>query len=231
MTHYILTIAGEGSRWNNHLGVRKHLVPIYGEPNLYRTLRLINANDKDCKIFLGANPAFPLPDFCKHVATIYDGTTYIKGAESDRYFASKEYWNTEGRTVLVWGDVFFTEYAIKIITNPQRDWLRYGRPAGCRYSKRKSWGEEFAISFHPEHHDAILAACKRVEDISKNRKVQLFGAIYMAMLGLSDHAIVTESKSGRKNNYGHMIDIDDLTDDFDYPEDYDEFIVALRELV
>lgn len=224
MTHYILTIAGDGSRWGLHRGVRKHFVPIKGEPNLQRTIRLINANDKEAKIFIGINPKYPLPEYYKHIVTTYDGTIYKKDAESDRYFVSAPNWNREGRTVLIWGDVFFTENAIKTITKPCSAWLRYGRPGACSYSKRKFWGEEFAISFHPEHHEDMLKACRTVERISLETGIQLYGAIYSAMLGMKDDVIVAESNSNRKNNHGNMIEILDLTDDFDFPQDYEEFL-------
>jgi hypothetical protein len=228
VTRYILTIAGEGSRWGNHRGVRKHLVPINGEPNLLRTVRLIHKYDNTAEICLGINPLFPPPESLNHGTVIYDGTTYKAGAESDRYFASAYYWNRNGRTVLIWGDVFFTENGIKTICEPQKDWLRYGRPGRCIYSSRKTWGEEFAISFNPEHHSKMLLACNKVECISKDRETQLFGAIYLAMLGKTDDQILSDSLSGKKPNYGNMIEINDLTDDFDFPEDYEEFLQAYR---
>lgn len=221
MTRYILTIAGKGTRWNNYLGVRKHMVPIKGEPNLLRTIRLIQENDPNAEIILGVNPKFPVPP--ELAISTYDGISYLKGTESDRYFASIPYWNKQGRTVLIWGDVFFTEDAIKTLCKPQSDWLRYGRPGQCKYSNRKFWGEEFALSFNSEHHELMINAMKRIEEISLRTGIQLFGTIYLAMLNIPEDEIIQESKSGRKNDHGNMITIDDFTDDFDFPEDFDEF--------
>lgn len=227
MTRYILTIAGEGSRWNNYKGVRKHLVPINNEPNLFRTIRLIKENDPNSKIYLACNFKF-IPDGLDNSIEIFNGLNYVKGAESDRYINSSTYWNPEGRTVLIWGDVFFTKDGIKTICLPTNNWLRYGRPGRCTYSHRKHWGEEFAISFNPEHHQAIYDASKRVEEISLNSGIQLYGAIYLAMLGYSDNEIVKHSSSGKKPNLGHMIEIIDMTDDFDFPQDYDEFLKVYK---
>lgn len=42
---YIIMAAGKGTRWNNHLGVPKHLVKINGETLLGRTTRLLKEND------------------------------------------------------------------------------------------------------------------------------------------------------------------------------------------
>jgi len=220
---YILTIAGNGSRWNNYLGVRKHFVPIDGEPVILRTIRMIRENDSDCEIYIGQNPrhAISIPD-----VILYDGTTHIKEAESDRYFASYPYWNKDGRTVLIWGDVFFTEDAIKALCNPSDDWVRFGRVNGYKYSKNKFYGEEFAIAFNSNHHDLMLKACERVERLSIKSSTQLYGAIYLAMLNLPDNDIIAVSNSGSKPNLGNMVEIDDFTDDFDFPKDYDNFIKA-----
>lgn len=220
MTRYILAIAGDGSRWNNHLGVRKHFAPINGEPLILRTIRQIRQFDKDAEIYIGQNPKYKvsIPD-----VTIYDGTTYKKGAESDRYFASTPFWNREGRTVLIWGDVYFTDDAVEKLTKLSDTWLRYGRVGG---SSLKGWGEEFAISFNPEHQDLVFKSCKKVEKLSLEVGHQLYGAIYLAMLGVSDSDIVNYSASGLKPNLGNMVEINDETDDFDFPSDYDKFVVA-----
>jgi hypothetical protein len=74
----------------------------------------------------------------------------------------------------------------------------------------------------------MLKASKRVEEISIRTKKQLYGAIYLAMLNYKDGEIINHSDSGKKPNFGHMIDIVDLTDDFDFPQDYDEFVKVYK---
>ena len=41
---YIIMADGEGKRWNDHLGIPKHLVEIGGETLLERTTRLLREN-------------------------------------------------------------------------------------------------------------------------------------------------------------------------------------------
>lgn len=44
---YVIMAAGEGKRWNNFLGVPKHLIEINGETLLERTTRLLKENGVD----------------------------------------------------------------------------------------------------------------------------------------------------------------------------------------
>lgn len=218
MNRYIFTAAGDGKRWGNHCGVRKHLAPICGEPNLFRTIRLIQENDKSAEFYIGIHPDYPI----NHLnITTYDGTTYKMGAESDRYIVSKPYWNENGRTILIWADTFFTENAVKILCQSYPYWVRYGREGGNKF---KSYGEEFGLSFWPEHHNLMYESSKKIEEISLRRGIDLYGTIYLAMLGMPEDEIIKHSNSGRKPNFGNMIEINDETDDFDFPEDYNNFI-------
>ena len=41
---YIIMAAGKGTRWNNYLGIPKHLIEINGETLLARTTRLLKEN-------------------------------------------------------------------------------------------------------------------------------------------------------------------------------------------
>ena len=225
MSTYIITIAGDGARWALMHGVRKHMVAIAGEPNLLRTIRLIKEFDPSAQIIVGCNMDFFPKELDELDIVTYDGRSYLKGTEADRYFASMPFWSPNGRTTLIWGDVFFTKAALKTVCAPKDTWHRYGRPGAGLY---KSYGEEFAIDFYPEHCELVRRSSALVEDISLRTSIQLFGAVYLAMLGKQSNTIINDSTSGRKPNYGHMIEIDDLTDDFDFPSDYERFLQLYR---
>jgi len=42
--YFIIMADGDGKRWNNYLGIPKHLVEINGEPIIKRTVRLLKEN-------------------------------------------------------------------------------------------------------------------------------------------------------------------------------------------
>lgn len=219
---YLISMAGDGTRWSNYRGVRKHFAPINNEPNIHRTIRLLRQFDKEADIYIGYHPDY-FPDMLEGMGLkFYNGRKYFVGTESDRYYSSMEYWSETGPTVLIWGDVFFTEEALRKVTTPFHSWVRTGRTGTGIY---KAYGEEFSIGFTPSYRNQMIDAMNRVESITKERGVQLFGAVYLAMFGLSDDEIIAHSDSGRKPNLGNMIEINDLTDDFDTPEDYNRFLM------
>ena len=44
---YIIMADVDGKRWNNYIGIPKHLIEINGEPILARTVRLLKENGID----------------------------------------------------------------------------------------------------------------------------------------------------------------------------------------
>lgn len=48
-----ITAYGESTRWNNYLGVPKHLIPIDDEPLIHRTVRLLKENGFDDIVIIG----------------------------------------------------------------------------------------------------------------------------------------------------------------------------------
>lgn len=111
---YVIMSAGKGTRWNNYLGLPKHLIKINGETLLGRTTRLLKENGI---------------------------TNYVITTSDNRY---KQYGNTKEQTYndcevdrfdpvrdkeicYLYGDVYYTEEAIKtIIETPTDEILFFG---------------------------------------------------------------------------------------------------------
>src|SRR3972149_2869907 len=89
----IIVAGGDGTRWNNYLGVKKHKVKIDGEELINRTCRLFNSS------------------------TIIEEKYNETNTEVDKLLATKKYW--KDRTIILFGDVYFTEDAIKKILENQ----------------------------------------------------------------------------------------------------------------
>ena len=103
---YIIMASGEGKRWNNYLGIPKHLVKINGETLLGRTTRLLKENNVD------------------YVITAHDKRYKKYGkvipqtnndCEIDRFETSDE------SVCYLYGDVYYSEKAIKTIINTPTD--------------------------------------------------------------------------------------------------------------
>lgn len=131
------------------------------------------------------------------------------------YHATHQMWNPDGRTVLLLGDTYFTDAAIAAIARfGARSYQGFGRAGksrftGCRY------GELWAASWWPEHirtmdtHLAKIKALREVGTITRPTGWMLLRAWQGTPL------------NKHKCDPRWMTTIDDLTDDWDFPVDYD----------
>lgn len=207
----IILAGGAGSRWNNYLEIPKHLVTINDEILLHRTVRQIK--DHCSKIYIVA----PDSDHYKIKGTeLYVPTTNIE----NKFLSSKELWSKTGRTVVLFGDVFYTDQAINTIYSyPCKRWKVFGRYGISRFTKKR-YGELFAQSFWPEHLPKHEAALLYIKDLKEKGIIKraIGWEHYRAMSG------ATGAKVSRHVLYEPtFVEINDWTDDFDTPEEYERF--------
>lgn len=209
-TRAVIICAGEASRWQNHTGVPKHLALLNGERLIDRTTRLLYERGvTDIHVVTKEyNPLYDTLYGSQSVVTI----DYDTNADADKFLSSKHLWNAEGRTLVVYGDVYFTEQAMDTIVGYKtQDWRLFCRPHGSTITGTK-WGECFAQSFYPEQHQEHEQALHRIAQLYKDGHIKRCGGWehYQEMCGVN--------KGFPRER---MIVIDDLTDDVDYPEDYE----------
>lgn len=131
------------------------------------------------------------------------------------YHATHRLWNPDGRTILLLGDTYFTDAAIRKIANfSERKYQGFGRKGPSRFTGCK-YGELWAASWYPEHHkqqDEHLAVIKKHRDAGTITRPTGW-MLLRAWQGtpLNKHRCEPE----------WMTVLDDLTDDFDFPVDYD----------
>ncbi len=215
ITHAIIICAGEGRGWKNYLGIQKHFIKIEDERLIDRTVRLINKlKNENVKVFVVAlNDNYKIEGstlFIPKINPVDDGV--------DKFLNSKELWSKQGRTIIFYGDVWFSEEAMRqIIQYDKKEWMLFARKGkssvtGCMHE------EIFAQSFYPkdtpEHEKNLL---KIVE--AYQLKLIRCGSgwhHYRCMVGLehTDNKIIKDK----------IFNIDDFTDDFDYPLDYDTWM-------
>jgi len=209
----IIVSAGEGKRWGKYLGVDKSNIVVEGkEPIINRTVRQVKSHGSN--LYIISNLA--------NVAKIKTNKPKNNPDwnEANKMFSSMTYWNQEGRTIILFGDIYFTDEAMnKIMGYDQPGFYIFGRPFGSRLTG-KPYGEIYAISFYPENKEQLLFALERASKLEERGVVEKANvwAVYRAMLKLPDD-LMNEHIVGSR-----FVNIDDWTEDFDYPHDYDNFM-------
>lgn len=196
----IIPVGGSGERWGNFLGVKKQDIKIDGETLVNRIVRQV--------LYAGFDD-------------IYMSKERPVG-DASKYMGSVKEWNKEGRTLFLLGDVYYTDKAMhKILFDDDRNWRMFGR---AMPNHRKDHPEPFALSFYPEHHQQIRDCATRVMALFGKGKTDGAGFLflYRALVGLPDELMGAHL-------YGeNWTDINDLTDDFDNPNDYHSFMEEVR---
>lgn len=200
MTKVIIAAAGEGERWKNYFNVPKHLIEIEGEILLHRIYRQFKKYTNDIVIIAkderyqieGCNVEAPLSGEWLDFGKIY---------------SSNHLWSND-KTIIVFGDVYFTDDAVQIImsnTDPYKFFLRKG---GSKYSAKKH-GEIFAFAFSGDMNEKIK---QYINELVEKKQ----GGAGAWRLYLHMHNITHKRDHFKTDAY---VEINDWTDDFDYPRD------------
>lgn len=209
MTRYIICCGGSQKKWGNHLGTPSHFVKDkFGEPILHRTVRLLRELDEGDDILIMAPP--------RDYRYLVEGALTVDGDPGtlNEYWASFQYWSRSERTVLLLGDVWFSEEALGTITTTREGLYFYGRFSGSKLTG-SPWGELFACGFDPDVQGFLMDHMK--SSLRKYRARQANRHIGWEIL---------RSVQGQKNLNEHKVDeryfveINDLTDDIDFPACY-----------
>lgn len=206
----IFICAGESTRWGEHLGISKHFAPIGGEPILERAIRLFKANG--VKDIIVVSKSYEL-EGVKNIYPILTPEYY----DADKFLSSHQYWHDNDRTLIVYGDVYWTEDAVRtVVEDDSKDFRLFCRPTPSKVTGTE-WGECFAFSLYPDDlKEAREALCYLVwlyeqEILERVGGWEWVRAMYVVKAGrMSEH--LDECPL-------YMV-IDDMTDDIDYPDDH-----------
>jgi hypothetical protein len=224
MARVIIVAAGDGTRWGHHLGVPKHLIPYQGGTILERLVGQFTDHD----VTVVGPPGDPRYDV--EGAKLYTPAT--RPTDADKFLSSVDQWSSTGRTIVVYGDIFLTDEAAATISfSDPNPWTLYARWNGSR-TTGAVWGECFAVSFLPEHHEIYRAALIAVEELQASGVIHRSGGweIFRYLNGARGTAVLGYRRRFRKwrptfkRGWARLHEIDDWSDDFDYPEDYDRWV-------
>lgn len=202
-TRVIVLAAGDGARWGGYRGTPKHLVKIEGKTLLERTCaQFLKYTDDICVI--GADERYKVEGTSLYV--IKAPNTNWKDAA--KFLSSRNLWLNDGRTILVFGDVYFTTDAVKTIVSnkdPFKFFLRTGPSEMSGSSDKKIFALSFDETMSPKIANSLLYL------VSMGQADRQAGwALYRYMIGPTPAGLFENP---------HFVEINDWTEDFDFPED------------
>lgn len=226
---------GPGERWGNYLGVQKHYVEIEGQVLLRRLGLQVTHSSIGCVVFVmqpGTQDEFdvgwphdPYPLWA--IPSKRRGPAAIFELFDCRNPDDPGIWNHEGRTIMFFGDVWYSDECMKtILYEPTNDkelgftWFaRHRRAVGFSENSNK---EIWAISFVPEAQPALAEAMRKCLDMYEAGEIKRCGGweVYHVLRGLDPNA---------KQFGGGFVTIVDWTEDFDTPHDYKQWTQKRKE--
>lgn len=204
MTRVLILAAGEGSRWNNYRGTQKHKLVIEGEVLIERTVKQFSKYSDDV-VVVGSDKSYEVDG-----ARCYIPPQHHKWKDMAKLYSSRDIWSEE-RTVMVFGDVYFTDKAVKTIMTNEDEWIFFLRKSFSRVTGKK-WKEIFGIAFNGSSNEMMK---KEMLSIIEGKGAPRVGGWH-----LFQKIAVKPSARGMFSSGGY-VNIDDWTEDFDFPQDLD----------
>lgn len=210
----------------SRLPKRKHFLKVYGETLIERQVRLLNENGVE-EIYITSSQE----DYNFRGTKRFVPENNV--LEIDRFYASRKIWNSQGETLYIYGDTFYSNAGMRAICSQRYDsdinW--FGRLAGPALPGQNA-NEIFCFRFSACAHQKVLSSIEVVREAYLNRKLdrcigwELLGVMegwepvghYKPQLG------VLHSK-----NFG-FIKIHDETADFDKAVEFKRWYARKRKL-
>jgi choline kinase len=203
----IIAAAGEGRRWSNYRNVPKHLIEIDGEILIHRIVRQFRDYTDDI-VIIGNDERY-----------IIDGTRHSFPQIGNWYdfgkiYSSTHLWSNK-RTIIVFGDTYFTDEAVATIMSDQNEYRFFLRKGPSKYTG-KGHKEIFAVAFSGGMNQKIK---QYIEELIEKRQTGA-GAwrLYLYMHGIENNRNIEECFKA-----GGYTEINDWTDDFDTPQDINKW--------
>lgn len=149
----------------NHLETPKHLLKVNGEVIIERTIRLLKENGIDDIAISTTNPAF---DYLNIPKLKHNNTYEYNKGETKGYWVDAFY-PTDEETCYIFGDVYFSEEAIKtIIKTKTEDIELFGSAPPFAEIYPKKWIEPFALKVvNTDHLKQAIQKTKELADEGK----------------------------------------------------------------
>lgn len=175
MDKYIILCGGEYKEFKTP----KHFTKIKGERIIDRTIRLLKENGVK-EIYISSNN--PMFDNL--------GVERLENKNNDYIEDTQGYWldafyPTEEKVRYIFGDVYFTEDAIKKIVNYKTDKDMLFGTSDAKNEFHENWGEPFCyIVNHPKEFHEGIKKIKKLYDEGKTKRHPIVWELYRYLNGL-----------------------------------------------
>lgn len=212
MTTALILAGGDKTRWGNHRGVPKHMVPIGDEPLIHYLQRQLTA--RGVEVLVKCRPE----DVADFVTT---GTAVPVEFEPEpwqfEWDDSRHVW-PQHRLLILYGDCFYTPQLLDaVVADTAKGWRLYARWDESRITG-KPWGEPWVWVIQPDAHAELDAAVAHASQMFRSGQTNRCMAweVYRAAAGfnLNEHRRETL----------HGMEWSDFTEDFDFPDDYERWL-------
>jgi hypothetical protein len=208
----IILAGGSGLRWGNYRGVPKHLVEIEGEVLLERTVKQFLKHTSDVWV-VGPDNRYKFDG-----ANLYTPEIDDSPKEMSKFISSHDLWldKKDSKNILVFGDVYFTDEAVKTIVSDKGEWNFFVRRKGSIITG-KPHKEIFAISFN--NSTSVIFSHKIFMLYVKTPTISTAGGWHL----FRELTIGNPFSRNEMFKNGGFVEINDWTEDFDYPKDLENW--------
>ena len=220
----IICAGGDGgAKWNMHLGVTKHMIPIQGEPLVHRTQRqLLERGFTNVHLASSLeNKQAYLLNRVKHILSP-PLTGHI--GENACAWHYRKHIDYSGTTVIMYGDVYYTDEFMDVLSKDPNDIFRvYGRRDESEITKNCRQGEPFAIVLPQDCIAKYFQCLKQTMEVLPHLILMVEACPEdLAKFTYRKFVDIPYEAPGDVTDSEHWYEWDDLTDDFDYPDDWEQ---------
>lgn len=206
---------GGANRWNNYLGVKKHMAPIGNIPVIHylqKKLKLYGFKDINISCLEEDKDLYILKD-----------VKWIKAPDVSNLInpyhdilICKNMFDKTKNNIILFGDNFYSDlFFTKIINADPNKWWQYGRDGKSKYLN-KPYTEGFGW-YIPGH---LVDFLIKVSEEASEWMINNHGSIVAGVAIHQTHEFALKHE-GESDWFSHLIHVDDETTDFDYPEEWD----------
>ena len=196
----LVLAAGTGDRWDNYRGTAKHFLNVEGEVLIQRTVKQFKRYTNDV-VVVGSSDAYAVEGASLYIPQLT--AEDVNFGDVLKFYSSMTLWSST-RTVLVFGDVYFTDDAVDQIMSTDDSFTFLLRDSFDALGGSRR--EIFAMSFDGSMNSTVS---QHILALARDRAAPRAG-------GWCLYRSLTRPNWGATR---HCVKVDDWTTDFDYPED------------
>lgn len=201
MSSVFILCAGDGARWNDHLGIPKQLITFGNERLIDRTARLVSSHGNSDLCCVTQDSRISITPY---------KSLFVSPTESVTETILKTSTQWSDRNIFLLGDVFYSEHALALILQCKRSLAFFGRPWPSAFVNC-GHGEMFGLSFTAGAAEVVQDLLASALSRRAETEARLWSLYQLAGgLPLRSSQYLPEL----------LVPIDDYTNDIDTPVDY-----------